>query len=93
MSPMNELVRDLDPRYVPVKFDHDRRRIAPERAVTGLAGQNDLLARYAFIQRATSPMNELVRDLDPRYVPIKFDCDQRKIAPGRVVTGLAGQDN
>ena len=38
---MNELVQDLDPRYVPVKFDHNRRRIAPGRAVTGLAGQNN----------------------------------------------------
>ena len=38
---MNELVQDLDPRYVPVKFDQDRRRIAPGRAVMGLAGQNN----------------------------------------------------
>ena len=38
---MNELVSDLDPTYVPVKFDRDRRRIAPGRVVTGLAGQND----------------------------------------------------
>ena len=38
---MNELVRDLDPWYVPVKFDRDQRRIAPERVVTGLAGQNN----------------------------------------------------
>ena len=27
MSPMNELVRDLDPGYTPIKFDRDRRRI------------------------------------------------------------------
>ena len=38
---MNELVQDLDPRYVPVKFDRDLRRIAPGRAAMGLAGQND----------------------------------------------------
>ena len=38
---MNELVRDLDPRYVPIKFDRDRRRIAPVRAVTGLCPQTD----------------------------------------------------
>ena len=40
-SPINELGQDLDPRYVPTKFYHDRRRIALRRAVTGLAGQND----------------------------------------------------
>ena len=38
---MNELVQDFDPRYVPVKFDRDQRRIAPRKAVTGLAGQNN----------------------------------------------------
>ena len=42
---MNELVRDLAPRHVPTKFDRDRRRIAPGRALTGLAGQNNHLAR------------------------------------------------
>ena len=36
---MNELVRDLDPKYVPTMVGHGRRRIAPRRAVTGLAGQ------------------------------------------------------
>ena len=40
-SPTNELGQDLDPRYVSTKLDHDQRRIAPGRAVTGLAGQND----------------------------------------------------
>ena len=38
---MTELVRDLDPRYVLIKFDRDRRRIAPGRAVTGLCPQTD----------------------------------------------------
>ena len=38
---MNELIGDLDPGYVPIKFDHDRRRIAPGRGVTDLAGQNN----------------------------------------------------
>ena len=38
---MTELVRDLDPRYVPVKFDRDWWRIAPGRGVAGLGGQND----------------------------------------------------
>ena len=38
---MNELVQDLAPRYVPTKFDRNRRRIAPGRALTGLAGQNN----------------------------------------------------
>ena len=33
-SPINELGQDLDPRYVPTKFYHDRRRIALRRAVT-----------------------------------------------------------
>ena len=46
---MNELVRDHDPRYIPTKFSRDRRRIAPGRAVTGLAGQNDYLVRQALI--------------------------------------------
>ena len=40
-SPINELGRDLDPRYVSTKFDRDQRRIALGRAVIGLAGQND----------------------------------------------------
>ena len=30
---MKELGRDLDPRYVPTKFEHYRRRIAPGRAI------------------------------------------------------------
>ena len=38
---MNELGWDLDSRYVSTKFDRDRRRIAPGRALAGLAGQND----------------------------------------------------
>ena len=46
---MNEPVQDLDPRYVPIKFDRDRRRIAPGRAVMDLTGQNNQLARYALI--------------------------------------------
>ena len=37
-------------------------------------------------------MKELVQDLYPRYVPTKFDRDLR-IAPGRAVMGLAGQNN
>ena len=37
---MNELGWDLDSRYVSTKFDRDR-RIAPGRALAGLAGQND----------------------------------------------------
>ena len=44
MSPINEPGWDHDPRYVPTKFDCDRRRIYPGKAVTGLAGQNDQLA-------------------------------------------------
>ena len=36
-------------------------------------------------------MNELVWDLAPRYVPTKYDRNQRRIAPGRALTGLAGQ--
>ena len=36
---MNQLGQDLDPRYVPTKFHRNRRRIAPGRALTGLAGQ------------------------------------------------------
>ena len=38
---MNELVWDLAPRYVPTKFDRNRRRIAPGRALTGLSLQTD----------------------------------------------------
>ena len=38
---MNELVQDLDPRYVCIKFDRDQRRIAPRGAVTGLCPQTD----------------------------------------------------
>ena len=38
-------------------------------------------------------MNELVRDLAPRYAPAKFDRNQRRIAPGRAFTDLAGQNN
>ena len=38
-------------------------------------------------------MNEIGLDLDPRYIPTKFDRDRRRIAPGRVVTGLASQNN
>ena len=36
-------------------------------------------------------MDELGQDLAPRYVPTEFDHDQRSIASGRVLTGLAGQ--
>ena len=42
---MNKLVRDLAPRYLPAKFDRNRSKIAPGRALTGLAGQNNQLAR------------------------------------------------
>ena len=38
-------------------------------------------------------MNEIGLDLDPRYIPTKFDRAQRRIASGIVVTGLAGQNN
>ena len=38
-------------------------------------------------------MNLLGQDLDARYVPTKFDRDQWRIAPGRALTGLAGQNN
>ena len=42
---MKKLVQDLVRKYVPTKFDHNQRRIAPVRALTGLAGQNNQLAR------------------------------------------------
>ena len=38
-------------------------------------------------------MNEIGLDLDPRHIPTKFDRDRSRIAPGIVVTGLAGQNN
>ena len=38
-------------------------------------------------------MNELGRDLDPEYAPTKFDRNQRRIAPGRALMGIAGQNN
>ena len=38
-------------------------------------------------------MNKIGLDLDPKYIPTKFDRDRRRIAPGIVVTGLAGQHN
>ena len=38
-------------------------------------------------------MNELSWDLDSRYVPTKFERDWRRIAPGRALAGLAGQNN
>ena len=40
-----------------------------------------------------SPMTELVQDAAPRFVPTKFDHDPVRTAPGRVVTGLAGQNH
>ena len=40
-----------------------------------------------------SPMNNLDKDLQLRCVPTKFDCDQIRIAKGRVVSGLADQTN
>ena len=38
-------------------------------------------------------MNELVQDPAPRFVPTKFDRDPVSTAPGRAVTGLAGQNH
>ena len=40
-----------------------------------------------------SPINELGGDLDLRYVPTKFDHGRRRIALGRAVTDLAGQND
>ena len=47
---MNEIGWDLDPRYIPNKFDHDRRGIAPRRVVTGLAGKKiiNYLIKHSF---------------------------------------------
>ena len=79
---MNELVPDLDPRYVPVKFDRNQKRIAPGRAVTGLARQNNWLARYAIIQQAMSPMKELVQDLDPSTSLLSLTAIWEELYPG-----------
>ena len=38
--PTSELIRDPTPRFVPTKFDRDRRRNAPVRPVTGSAGRS-----------------------------------------------------
>ena len=38
-----------------------------------------------------SPMNELVRDLALKNVPTKFDRNRRRIASGKVLTGLCLQ--
>ena len=38
-------------------------------------------------------MNELSWGVAPRYVPTKFDPDQRRIAHERPVMGLAVQNN
>ena len=38
-------------------------------------------------------MNKIGLDLDPRYIPTKFDRDWRRIASGKALTGLAGQNN
>ena len=37
-------------------------------------------------------MDELVRDPAPKFVPTKFDRDLIRTAHGRVVMGLAGQN-
>ena len=42
---MNKLSRDPAPQYVPTMSDRNQRRIAPRRAVTGLADENNYLAR------------------------------------------------
>ena len=44
MSPINELGRDLDPRYILTEYIRDLRRITPRRAATVLADQNNQLA-------------------------------------------------
>ena len=36
-------------------------------------------------------MNELSAEILTQD-PTKFDCDQRRIAPGRAITGLAGKN-
>ena len=63
---MNELVRDLVPRYVPNKYDRNRRRIAPGRALTGLA---------------MSPMNELVWDLSPGTPQLSLTTIRAELHP------------
>ena len=45
----------------------------------------------AYLTSYTSPMNELVRDLAPKYILTKFDCNWRRTAPGRALTGLCLQ--
>ena len=38
---MNELGRDISPRYIPTKFHHDLRRITPGRALKNCDRQMD----------------------------------------------------
>ena len=43
-SPIYELGGDLDPKYVPTKFDHDRRRIAPRESCNRLGRSKWLIS-------------------------------------------------
>ena len=40
---MNELSRELVPRYTPTKLGRGLRRIVPVRVLTGLSGHNHLI--------------------------------------------------
>ena len=80
---MNELVRDLAPRYVLTKFDRNRRRIAPGRALTGLTGyrrtdgQTDNLIpvypRFNFVERGYNDGILLIRPLGTNFSEISIE--------------------
>ena len=63
---MNELVRDLAPRYVPAKFDRNRRRIAPEKVLTGLCLQTDRRTiSFQYTPLSTSLSGGIIMPLNP----------------------------
>ena len=83
MSPKNELVRGPAPRFVPTKFDRDRIRAAPVRAVTVLwprpparPPDDNNTPRAQFGLRG---VNRSCIQQHPQNVPVCYLCHRRPV--------------
>ena len=62
-------------------------------SVNGLSRSKELISSLS-AHLTSSVSRERTRPRScPRCVPTKSGCDRRRIAPGRALTGLAGQNN
>ena len=80
---MNELSRELVPRYTPTKLGCGLRRIVPVEALTGLSGHNNLIGLLnAHLMSDVSHEQTRLRACPKLGSPTSFTTIKKQLYPG-----------